>query len=681
VKSFKEGFELVASGTVQAAAANRFFGDAQAPRYKLDSTPILFQPSQLFYATRTGQNADLLTAIDARLEAWGARPDSQYFVILKRWMEAPAQFGIPDYLWWILGALALLLGIALVVGVVLRREVARKTAHIKAGEDHLSTILNSVDAYIYIKGTDLRYQYANRKVCELFGVPMEQIIGKTDSDFLAPATVERLRLNDLRVIQNGERVEEEEDYKAPDGSKKGTNLSMKIPLRKDDGTIYALCGISTDITRHKQAEQAIHQLAFYDPLTQLPNRRLLLERMQLSLRAHHRDSKCGALLFVDVDNFKDLNDTLGHQLGDELLRQIAQRLTTCVRAEDTLARQGGDEFVVMLQGLSTSMDDAIQQARNVADKVLLRLREPYLLKNQQYDSSVSIGVTMITPDSSNQEELLKQADLAMYQAKAQGRNAVRFFDPQMQSQVNARTALEVDMRKGISAGEFVLYYQPQVDKGGNVYAVEALARWHHPKRGLVPPAEFIGIAESSGLILPLGEWLLDTACRQLVAWAAHPETAYRTIAVNVSARQFRQVNFVQTVQTALTTTGAPPNRLELELTESLLVDDVSSVVAKMAALKAVGVRLSLDDFGTGYSSLSMLKRLPLDQLKIDQTFVRDLLTDPQDVSIVRAIVAMGQSLNLQVIAEGVETQAQRDALLALGCTYFQGYLFGRPAPL
>jgi len=681
VTSFKEGFELASSGAVQAAAVNRFYGDAQAPRYKLESTPILFQPAQLFYATAAGRNADLLHAIDQRLETWGSKPDSQYFVILKRWMDAPPQFGIPNYIWWSLAALLLLLGIAVAIGVLLRREVASKTIHIKAGEDRLSTILNGVDAYIYIKDTELRYEYANRKVCELFGVPMAGVVGKTDAAFFDEVTVARIRTNDLRVIQHGERVEEEETNTSLDGTQEHTYLSVKIPLRREDGSIHALCGISTDITRHKQAEQAIHHLAFYDPLTQLPNRRLLLERMQLALRAHTRDRQCGALLFIDVDNFKDLNDTLGHQLGDELLRQIAQRLGTCIRSQDTLARQGGDEFVVLLQGLHASLEVAVQQARQVADKVLARLHEPYLLKNQQYTSSASIGVTMITPNALNQEELLKQADLAMYQAKSQGRNAVRFFDPQMQSQVNARTAIEADIRKGITAGEFVLHYQPQVDAQGRICAYEALARWHHPQRGLVPPMEFIGVAENAGLILPLGEWLLNAACRQLVTWADHADMAHRTVAINVSARQFRQPHFVESVQSALSTTGAAPNRLELELTESLLVDDVSSVVAKMNALKSVGVRLSLDDFGTGYSSLSMLKRLPLDQLKIDQTFVRDLLTDPQDASIVRAIVAMGQSLNLQVIAEGVETQAQRDALLALGCTYFQGYLFGRPAPV
>jgi diguanylate cyclase (GGDEF)-like protein/PAS domain S-box-containing protein len=559
--------------------------------------------------------------------------------------------------------------------------VSRKTAHLQASEDRLAIILNSVEAYIYIKDPELRYQYANRKVCELFGASMDQVEGKTDADFFDQATVARIQRNDLRVVRDGERVEEEETNRSLDGTNERTYLSVKIPLRNSHGDIYALCGISTDISHHKQAEQAIHKLAFYDPLTQLPNRRLLLERIQAALQAHSRDRQCGALLFIDVDNFKDLNDTLGHQMGDELLRQMAHRLTSCIRTQDTLARQGGDEFVVMVQGLSTAMPDAVQQARQVAEKILQRLREPYVLENQQYNSSVSIGVAMMEAGTINQDTLLRQADLAMYRAKADGRNTARFFDPQMQALVSERTAIEADMRSGITAGEFVLHYQPQVDAQGQVFAVEALARWNHPKRGLVPPAEFIGVAESSGLILPLGEWLLDAACRQLVSWADKVDTAHRIIAVNVSARQFKQTHFVQFIQSALSTTGAPAHRLELELTESLLVEDVASVVAKMNALKALGVRLSLDDFGTGYSSLSILKRLPLDQLKIDQSFVRDLLTDAQDASIVQAIVSLGQSLHLQVIAEGVETEAQRDALLALGCTNFQGYLFGRPAPV
>jgi predicted signal transduction protein with EAL and GGDEF domain len=334
----------------------------------------------------------------------------------------------------------------------------------------------------------------------------------------------------------------------------------------------------------------------------------------------------------------------------------------------------------MLLGLSPDLDDAVQQASQAGSKILEALALPYDLGGNQYQSSVSVGVAMFSQEPVSQNELLKQADLAMYQAKADGRNTMRFFNPQMQAQVSERTALEADLHRAMAHSEFLLYYQPQINSDGIQIGVEALVRWKHPQRGLVAPAQFIPAAESSGLILPLGNWILQAACRQLLTWASQPDKTSWCIAVNVSARQFRQTDFVQQVQHALQSTGANPNLLELELTESQLVDNVETVITKMDALKAMGVRLSLDDFGTGYSSLSMLKRLPLDQLKVDQSFVRDLLTDPQDASIVRAIVTLGKSLELDVIAEGVETEAQRDALLSLGCQQFQGYLFGRPAP-
>ena len=681
VQSLNEGFALAARGAVDGAAANRFFGDLQSAKYKLAPTPILFQPAQLFYATTKGRNADLLSAIDRNLKEWQAQPDSHYFRILDRWMEAPPQFVIPVYVPWGLGALGLLLVLALGAGVWLRREVAAKTRHLQASEDKLATILNSVDAYIYIKDTELHYQYANRKVCELFDRPPAQVIGQTDSVFFDAATAANLRKNDMQVFANGERVEEEETNRSADGRHMQTFLSIKLPLRRPDGTIYALCGISTDITRHKQAEEAIHQLAYYDPLTQLPNRRFLMERVQQTLAAHERQQDGGALLFIDVDNFKDLNDSLGHAAGDQLLCQMAARLSACTRAQDTLARQGGDEFVLLLQGLSPERDEAAQQAQGVAQKILTLLNEPYPLETQSYLTSVSIGIAVFSGQTASQEELLKQADLAMYQAKGDGRNTLRFFNTDMQAQVTARMALETDLHRALADSEFLLYYQPQVDRHGQWLGVEALVRWQHPQRGLVPPMSFIPVAESSGLILPLGRWILKEACLQLVAWAGTPGKEALTIAVNVSARQFRQPDFVQEVQHALFDTGANPQRLELELTESQLLDDIDGVIAKMSALKALGVRFSLDDFGTGYSSLSLLKRLPLDQLKIDQSFVRDVLVDAQDASIIKAIVALGDSLGLAVIAEGVETAAHRDALLRLGCTTFQGYFFGRPAPI
>ena len=681
VQSPKEGFALVRSGGADVAAANRFFGDLQASKFQLESTPILFQPAKLFYATPEGRNADLRDALDNHLDRWGSQPDSPYHAILKRWMETPPTFSIPNYVWWTLGGLALALSTAIAASVWLRREVARKTRSLQDSEYKLATILNSVEAYIYIKDTALRYQYVNRRVGELFGQSVEAIVGKADSDFFDAETVAKLDVNDRRVIEEGIRVEAEEVNRSADGAQTRTYLSIKLPLRREDGSIYALCGISTDITLHKQAEEAIHQLAFFDPLTKLPNRRLLLEHIQQALSSSDRSKEHGALLFIDVDNFKDLNDTMGHHIGDLLLQQMAQRLGECTRTQDSLARQGGDEFVVMLQGLGARADEAAQQARTVAEKGSRRLGEPYSLEGKEFLSTVSIGVALFFGNDQKQDDLLKQADLAMYRAKADGRNRVTFFDPIMQAQVEERMALEVALRDGLALDQFVLHYQPQLRADGHQVGMEALVRWNHPTRGMVAPGVFISVAESTGLILPLGRWILATACTQAVQWSQNPDTAHWVVAVNVSARQFRQSDFVQIVRDVLQDTGAQGTQLELELTESLLVDDVDAVVKKMTALKALGVHLSLDDFGTGYSSLSMLKALPLDQLKIDQSFVRDLLVDEQDRSIVRAILTLGESLGLRVIAEGVETTEQRDVLLSLGCQYLQGYLLGRPAPV
>lgn len=451
-------------------------------------------------------------------------------------------------------------------------------------------------------------------------------------------------------------------------------------VKSATGVVANYVGTMTDITRHKQAEDAIQHLAFYDALTQLPNRRLLADRLEQALASCTRSGREGALLFIDLDDFKTLNETLGHDIGDLLLREVAKRLPSCVREGDTVARFGGDEFVIMLEDLSESPQEAAIQAETVGEKIIASLNQHYRLAGAEHHSTPSIGVTLFGNQRDTVEELLKRADLAMYQAKAAGRNTLRFFDPHMQTVVTARAALEADLRLGLRNGEFLLYYQPQVDREGHLKGVEALVRWLQPQRGLVSPAEFVPLAESTGLILALGHWVLETACLQLVAWAANPEMANITMAVNVSARQFRHKDFVDQVVATLEHTGANSKRLKLELTESLLVDDIEDTIDKMTLLKAKGVSFSLDDFGTGYSSLSYLKRLPLDQLKIDQSFVRDILTDPNDAAIARTVIALGQSLGLEVIAEGVETGEQRNFLADHGCRNFQGYLFGRPGP-
>jgi diguanylate cyclase (GGDEF)-like protein/PAS domain S-box-containing protein len=453
-------------------------------------------------------------------------------------------------------------------------------------------------------------------------------------------------------------------------------------VRDDAGLTTHYVGTFSDITPRKTAEAQIRNLAFYDPLTQLPNRRLLMDRLRQSLAAGARHPRKGALLFVDLDHFKAINDTVGHYQGDLLLEQVAKRLTGCVRESDTVARLGGDEFVVMLEDLSVNALDAATEAESVARKALASLAQVYQLGPHEHHTSSSIGITLFGGDPHESiDEPLKRADLAMYQAKAAGRNTLRFFDPQMQADVTARAELEAGLREALAKDQFHLHYQAQVSGEREVIGVEALVRWKHPQRGLVLPGEFIAVAEESGLILPLGRWVLETACAQLARWATQPETAQLTIAVNVSARQFHQDGFVDQVLAALEENGASPQRLKLELTESLLVARMDDVVAKMSQLKARGVSFALDDFGTGYSSLGYLKRLPLAQLKIDRGFVRDILIDPNDAAIAKMVIVLAESLGLSVIAEGVETQEQEAFLSAHGCDVYQGYLFSRPMPV
>jgi diguanylate cyclase (GGDEF)-like protein/PAS domain S-box-containing protein len=458
------------------------------------------------------------------------------------------------------------------------------------------------------------------------------------------------------------------------------NISISGELIELDG-VPCILSYVTDITERKAAEEQIQRLAFYDTLTRLPNRRLLLDRLEHAMATCERHRTRGALLFIDLDNFKTLNDTHGHDKGDLLLQQVGARLVDCVREGDTVARLGGDEFVVMLEDLSSDAMEAAAQAEVVGRKVLDALNKSYEIGHLRVHSTPSVGITLFGSEHENLEEPLKRADLAMYQAKAAGRNTIRFFDPAMQAMVNARAALERDLRLALQQGQFELHYQPQVRQDGQVAGVEALLRWRHPQRGLVLPGEFIALAEETGLIVSLGVQVLELACGQLAAWAARPAMAHLMVSVNVSPRQFQQEHFVDDVLAVLARTGAPPHRLTLELTESLLIANVDEVIVRMDALKARGVGFALDDFGTGYSSLSYLKRLPLDLLKIDQGFVRDILVDPNDAAIARMVIVLAESLGLEVMAEGVETPQQQQALQAQGCHAYQGYLYSRPLPL
>ncbi len=437
----------------------------------------------------------------------------------------------------------------------------------------------------------------------------------------------------------------------------------------------------TDFTMSREVADEIKHLAFYDSLTQQPNRRLLLDRLKQALASSARNGRLGALLFIDLDHFKTLNDTLGHHMGDLLLQQVAQRLTTCVREGDTVARLGGDEFVAMLEDLSAHALEAAAQTEEIGEKILATLSRTYQITAHEYHSSASIGVTLFVGHEQTIEELLKQADIAMYQAKKAGRNTLRFFDPKMQDAVNADAALEGELRKALENQQFLLYYQIQVDSARRPLGAEALIRWLHPEHGLALPAQFIPLAEETGLILSIGQWVLETACAQLKTWQDNERTNGLVLAVNVSAKQFRQPDFVAQVREVVHHHAINPMLLKLEITESLLLGKVDDTIATMNALNEIGVQFSLDDFGTGYSSLQYLRQLPLDQLKIDQSFICDIATNVHDETIVHTIIAMAKSLGLDVIAEGVETEQQQQYLFNNGCTRYQGHLFGQPQPI
>jgi diguanylate cyclase (GGDEF)-like protein/PAS domain S-box-containing protein len=527
------------------------------------------------------------------------------------------------------------------------------------------------------QGTILR---VNKAFCAITGYSADEVMGRT-SHILKSGRHDAAFYIDLwRKLKKHGYWEGEIWNRRKNNSIYPEWLTITAVKGRDD-QVMNYVGTLTDITVRKQAEEEIKTLAFYDPLTQLPNRRLLLDRLHHAMAASSRSGQSCALLFIDLDNFKTLNDTRGHDVGDMLLQQVAQRLRGCLREGDTVSRIGGDEFVVILEGLPASPLDAASLAEQVGEEIRRELGQPYMLGGHSHHSSPSIGAAMFSGHQFSSDELLKRGDLAMYEAKAAGRNTLRFFDPQMQAQVSERARLEAELRQGLRDQQMLLHYQPQVDWRGQIFGVEALVRWQHPSRGLVLPGAFIGLAEETRLILELGEWVLETACRQLAAWAPIPGHCALSIAVNVSAQQFHQRDFVQRVQGSLERTGAEPSRLKLELTESLLVQDLPDVVRKMSQLQALGVRFSLDDFGTGYSSLAYLKQLPLDQLKIDQSFVRDVLVDANAATLARTIVSLADSLELQVIAEGVETVEQRDFLERSGCRYFQGYYFSRPLPL
>ena len=535
----------------------------------------------------------------------------------------------------------------------------------------------SLDAISIAHASDGVIIEVNQSFLDLIGFERDEVIGRSTSK-LGIWADPRDRALAAGLLQKDKVVRNlETRFKKKNGQV--FSILCSASLFEIDGELCVLT-IARDISEVKAAQAEIRNLVFYDPLTGLPNRRMFLDRLRMALHADHNHGARNAVLLIDLDNFKSLNETLGHAMGDLFLQEAARRLAACLRDADTLARQTGDEFLILIDDLSPLPAQAERDAAALGQRILASISEPYTLAERQCRVTASIGISIPGVHAKSVELVLQHADIALAHAKADGSNCVRFFSPAQQDAIRARAAMEEDLRRAIEESQFQLYYQPQVQHG-RIVAVEALLRWNHPRRGILAPAEFIALAEDTGLILPLGDWVLETACSQIAAWAAGPPADALSIAVNISARQFRQPDFVRRVLAAINGTGANPLNLILELTESLLVDDIDDVVSKMTELKLEGLHFALDDFGTGYSSLSYLKQLPLDQLKIDRSFVRDILVDECSGAIAQAIVSISRTMSLSVIAEGVETAEQHEFLTTLGCNSFQGYLFGPPIPL
>ena len=566
--------------------------------------------------------------------------------------------------------LTLLFSLTVIVVMALRELFLRQ---------RLASFGNAMGEGMFVLDRHGRASYLNRAALDMLGHRREALLGKKLLPLIvapaSPAAEPGLLADDARWQAP---FEGESLFVNARGQIFPVEVSSRPVLRK--GRFLRCVTVFSDISERKLQNERVFQLAFYDTLTGLPNRRLLQDRLQAQI-SQPEPVTWGALLFSDLDRFKQLNDTLGHKVGDALLQAVARRISTVVADGGTVAHTGGDEFAVLLPALDLDPAQAQKKARAMAEAIRLALAEPIAFEDQHHQLSVSIGVVMIDGDTAGADELRKRADIAMYQAKASGRNTIRFFDEVIERQLSTQVAMEADLNQALAQQQFELFYQPQVDADGGLVGMEALLRWQHPQRGLVMPGQFIGLAEESGLILPIGQWVLEQACRQIVRWGQDPASAKLVVSVNICALQIFQSDFVEHVVRTLRTTGADPARLQLELTESVLARNMEDVIDKMNQLVALGITFSLDDFGTGYSSLNYLKRLPLHQLKIDASFVRDLMTDPNDAAITQTIIALGRSLDLEVIAEGVETVAQRDLLLRQGCPLFQGYLFGRPQPV
>lgn len=683
VETYKEALASIESGDAYAAVTSNLVSYSHNnPHVKL--TPIVFEPRKVLFATAKNTNNDLLQTIDRYTKLWRFDASSPYYSLKEKYLQGIIEDHkvFPTWLIYALLVAVGLLFISALIAVLLKRQVKKQTQDLEDQSDQIRQIINLVPHMILATNANGKIILANRYAANFFGISMTDIEGYCKKDLVDNLPNAENLFEDEAILlrRDAHAIQKEIETFDIENHKVTLNVS-KVPFITRYSRIPSVVTVGVDITESKEYERQIQHMAQHDSLTELPNRLLLNDRIHQSLALTRRYGHSGAVLFIDLDYFKTINDSLGHMAGDTLLQEVSKRLQGIVRDGDTISRLGGDEFIIQLNQLSGDPDKAEKVACQIAEKVNYTLAQEYTVDGNKLFSTASIGVVIYPRDADTEESIIQRADTAMYYAKSMGRNRYAVFKKAMEKAVVRKHVLEKELRKALAESRFIIRYQPQVTQEGDKFiGAEALLRWSHPTEGIISPAEFIPIAEENHLIIPIGEWVLKQVCYQIKHWLEqYGHSPF--ITVNLSAVQIRNSDLVNYIQKLLDQTKIPPQLLELEVTETVLLHEARVSVDVLNELKKLGVRLSIDDFGTGYSSLTYLKKLPLDKLKIDRSFVKDVPGDPDSETIIRTVIGMSLDMGLEVIAEGVETKDQLQYLVKERCSLFQGFYFDPPISL
>ncbi len=673
-KSYQEVFQMVADKSADAAVSNNLAGLDLQQEYNLLISSIIFNPFKVFVTVPKGTNADFLAAYDQSMSAWKQQPDSFYYQTRLKWTVAKEDNVVPFWIWYSIMGLMLFGVVAGVAAFLFKLQVKRRVTELSQREIQLNQIINIVPHMIFANDYDGKIILANENACQFLGIDDEDVKAKNIYTILkANSNFENL----ISYTTSSNPFNTEIEVKDSNG-KPLTLMMSKVPYSGRQNLEPAMVTVGVDITQVKAYEEEILYLAHYDSLTGLPNRELLKDRLKSSLARAKQFSHVGGILHIDLDNFKSINDSKGHKVGDKLIKKVALRIKSCVSPGDTIARLGGDEFIIELPELKNDLITAEKQAIEMAVTVLKKLKQPIEIEGNHYHITASVGLVIYPRDGENQSILLQRADTAMYEAKIKGRNRIQVFEEGIESRVKKNHQLENDLRLALQNKEISILYQPVVDaQSETIVGSEILLRWQHPTEGEIMPTDFIPIAEQAQLILKIGYWTIEEACKQIIKWKQDAEKPF-FVAVNLSVIQIRDRNFLKKVTNLIHQYQIPNNYLEFEVTESILLSDSQRSIEIINQLKLLGIKLSIDDFGTGYSSFDYIRKLPLDKIKIDKSFITDVPNDNSSTTIVKTILNMAEEMQLEVVAEGVETAAQIEFLKQHHCQYFQGFYFSKP---